>query len=114
MTRKTVKDLDKEINKIKEEHQDLKNNFDTLSGKYEALEIIHNHCVSKSKVIFNCNLCDQKFKKQGDLKEHKISKNAKDVTFSCNECDRLFTEEWKLKANLVIMSKCIFNYLNYP
>ena len=54
MTRKTTKDLEKEISSLKDGFSDLKNNLDTLSAKYEALETSHNQCMSKSKSIFIC------------------------------------------------------------
>lgn len=100
MTRKTVKDLEKEVTNLREQFQDLKNNFDTLSVKYSGLEKEHNQCVTNSKLIFKCNTCDQQFEKQEDLKEHKRKEHASFGQFSCDLCDMLFTEEWKLRAHV--------------
>ena len=100
MTRKTKQDLEKETTKLKEELCNLKNNFDILSVKYESLEVSHNRCMSKSKLIFKCVSCNQKFNKQGDLKEHVKREHASVRTFTCDECDMIFNEEWKLKAHI--------------
>ena len=81
MTRKTVKDLEKEVTNLKEQFHDLKINFDTLSVKYERLEKEHKQCMSKSKLILVCNSCDQQFENQGDLKEHRRKEQASVGTF---------------------------------
>ena len=39
MTKKTVKDLEQDHNKLKEEFSNLKKQFDDLSGKYETLHV---------------------------------------------------------------------------
>ena len=64
MTRKTIKDLEKEITTLKDGFNDFKNNYDTLFVKHEASENKYNQSISKSKFIFNCNCCDQKFENQ--------------------------------------------------
>ena len=100
MTRKTTKDKEKEISSLKDGFSDLKNNLDTLSANYEALETNHNQCMSKSKSIFKCKLCEQRFDKQGDLKEHKRNHHVSDGNFVCEQCDKSFAEEWKLTAHI--------------
>ena len=62
MTRKTVKDLEKEITNLKEQFHDLKNNFNTLSVKHEGLEKDHNQCMSKSKQILIVTLVNNNLK----------------------------------------------------
>ena len=56
--------------------------------------------MSKSKSIFKCKLCEQRFEKQEDLKEHKRNQHASDGKFVCEQCDKSFAEEWKLTAHI--------------
>ena len=98
MTKKAIKDLEKEITYLQNGFHDLKIDFDTLSVKYETLEAKYNQ--SMPKLIFKCNLCDKDFETNKDIKEHRRSQHASDGKFTCDECNKLFDEEWKLNAHI--------------
>ena len=94
MSRTTVKDLEKELNLLKEEFKEHKIIFDTLANKYETLEL-------QQKPRFKCSSCEEEFENQKDLKIHKRSKHSiiETSTFQCDQCEKSFDVEWKLNAH---------------
>ena len=105
MTRKTKKDLEKEITSLKDGFQELKTNYDNLSVKYESLKVKFNQGIFKAKLIFKCNLCDLQFEKQGEFKKHRKIQHTSVGKFTCEECDKLLSEEWKLQAHVKSSTK---------
>ena len=101
MSKKTVKDLEKDFNNIKEQFQTLKINFDTLADKYEDLETKYKECMSMSKQRSNykCNKCDKEFQSHRELKGHTRIQHSSIGQFQCDVCDKLFDEEWKFNAH---------------
>ena len=97
MTRKTVKDLDRDLIKLKEEFKELETNFKRLAEKYEALEQKHKDCM---KTNLKCNMCDREFKSRAEFIKHKKShKSVLPGKLKCEECHRVFDEMWKLEAH---------------
>ena len=87
MTRKTVKDLDAELFKLKSEMEDLTKKCDDILKKYECLEKKYEDNVPRKNLEFKCASCDDKFTKMSDLKKHREIHNANVVSFECVNCD---------------------------
>ena len=96
MTKKTVKDLDNELILLQGEFKQLEHKYDTLTKKYEALDLKFKE--SMSKTIFKCSACDEEFNNKKDLKNHMINQHS--GTYQCDVCNKQFKEEWKFSAHV--------------
>ena len=93
MTRKTKKDLEEEVSKVKQEFKELKLNYDTLSKKYESL------CKTPEDVMKKCEKCNKEFASEKHLRMHIKTHKATSSNFTCTECEKTFDGEWKLNAH---------------
>ena len=59
----------------------------------------HITIVHGGKKRFQCDICDKKFKRQWDLKQHKTLPHA----FECNGCDKKFAIKIQLKNHILIV-----------
>ena len=69
MARKTVKELDTELSKVKNELKDMKDMFDALADKYDVLERKHEECVVEKKTSFICSTCEKKLESKTGFRE---------------------------------------------
>ena len=100
MSRKTVKDLNKDLIKLREDFKELETKFKRLAEKCETLEQKHKDCMSKVKTNFKCNVCDRECKSKAEFMKHKKShKSVLPGKLKCEECHRVFDEMWKLEAH---------------
>ena len=93
MTNKTIKVLDGELNKLKDEFDNLKEKCDELSWKYECLE--KKCCENALGKNFECETCSERFATINYLKKHRKIHNLNSGPFQCEHCDKLFNKEWK-------------------
>ena len=100
MTRKTVKQLDVELSKIKEEHKTLNTKFDDLAARYVSLEKKYEESLNNKKQSIQCDICDKEFASQGVLNKHRKTHNSDLEIFKCDVCDKNFNEKWKLNAHI--------------
>ena len=92
MTRKTVKDLDADLTKIKSEFGELKAKYDELSTKCNCLEKKYDGKNTKRSSEFKCKFCTEQFAKICDLKKHVKIHNLDTGPFKCESCDKIFNE----------------------
>ena len=101
MTRKTVKDLDNEMILLKGEFKQLEHKYDTLTNKYEALELKLKESMSKTNSKFKCNVCDEEFNIKKDMTTHVRNQHSScDGSYQCEVCAKQFKEEWKFSAHV--------------
>ena len=67
MTKKTLKDLELDHNKLKEAFDNLQKKFDDLSGKYETLHVSYEKLLENNE-SFRCDKCEKTFSTKLDLK----------------------------------------------
>ena len=107
MTKKTLKDLELDHNKLKEAFNNLQKKFDDLSGKYETLHVSYEKLVEKSE-SFRCDKCEKTFSTKLDLNKHMLHKHKPTPgKFTCEHCIKTFSEESKLQAHMK-------SHLQYP
>ena len=86
---------------LKGEFKQLEHKYDTLTNKYEALELKIRESMSKTNSIFKCNACDEEFDNQKDMKNHVRNRYYScDEIYQCDVCDKQFKEEWKFSAHV--------------
>ena len=98
MARKTVKDLDCELNKLKKELIEMKTKLSELTEKNNISE--KNNEENHSNKNNKCNSCDADFLTPSELKRHVNSEHRDDHgKYECEVCEKMFEEEWKFKAH---------------
>ena len=95
MTRKTVKDLDGELNVIKEELGDTKVKLDEFILLCKSL--VKNFSSDKPEI--KCDQCDEGFQSYKDLNKHTKSHGDQPLKFECEVCACEFVEKWKFNAH---------------
>ena len=101
MSKKTVKNLDVELSKLKEEFVEVKRNLETLLKKYEDIE---KKCTRSEN--FQCDVCDEIFARKSIMLKHKrCHKSVLPGQFDCSECEKTFQEKWKLDAHVKVHEK---------
>ena len=106
MGRKTLKELNSEIIKLRENHEkelyDLKNKHDTLKGAYDELQRKYDAGMKETivnDVLKKCSECGESLNTIKELRTHMRKQHyAKGI--ECNKCSKMFDEEWKLNAHL--------------
>ena len=99
MSKKTVKDLEREISVQNKMIKKLNSNYDSLLEKYDELE--NKYIQSNSKTTtFNCTLCGEKCQSGQDLGRHRRSEHRNEGSYKCDVCEKVFDQEWKRKAHV--------------
>ena len=97
MSRKTVKDLEREISVQNKMIKKLNSNYDSLLEKYDELETKYIQSTSKT---YNCTFCGEKFQSGKDLGSHIRTEHGNEGSYKCDVCEKVFDQEWKQKAHI--------------
>ena len=88
MTRRTVKDLDADLTKLKSEFDELKAKYDELSTKCNCLEKKYEGKNTNRSSEFKCKSCNEQFANTCDLKKQAKIHNLDTGLFKCGSCDK--------------------------
>ena len=96
MSRKTVKDLEREISVQNKIIEKLNSNYDSLSEKYDELETKYIQSTSKT---YNFTFCGEKFQSGKDLGIQRRTEHENEGYYKCDLCEKVFKQEWKHKSS---------------
>ena len=106
MGKKTIKELNLEIVKLRENHEKeinvMKSRHDILKEEFETLHKKYDMMMKKpfgSDAVKMCNACGVSMNTAREYKDHMRCYHSKE-SMKCSECERIFDEEWKLNAHL--------------
>ena len=89
MVRKTVKDLDEEIDELRNVMTDVRRMVEGTYKRYEDLEKKVERGLDESAI--KCSICKNYFKNEKDLKDHMLNHKSETETcdFKCKTCQRI-------------------------
>ena len=97
MVRKTVKDLDGEIDELRNVMTNVRRMVEEILKRCEDLESEVARGIDEN--VQKCPFCGKSFANQKELKDHMKIHRSETGIFKCTICQRLFNEEWKLCAH---------------
>ena len=123
MSKKTVKELDAEVQQLKKIIESLKEELDStcrnFNLKIEKLEQKLadvdqsrplNHSTKKrdskcKNCLRKCNICSKGFEKNVDLEKHIEKEHDKYEEFACDKCEHKFVLKWRFEKHKEVHAK---------
>ena len=104
MAKKTIKDLNMELNEVKTNFEDLMEKYVDLNNKYEKImKMLEEHSIVKEK--FNCDKCEAECDTEKSLKKHKQINHVEKGKFKCEVCEWEFNAKWKYEGHIKTCEK---------
>ena len=106
MGKKTIKELNLEIVKLRENHEieinDMKNRHDILNEAFETLHKKYDMLMKKpfgSDAVKMCNACGVSMTTTREYKDDMRCHHSKE-SLICNQCEQTFEENWIFEKHL--------------